>query len=178
MNHAVPSLAELEFLPFLDESGQIPEVPFLGKVGIYAIYDGDRQLQFIGFSRDVWLSLKQHLVRCPQACYWIKLQVVDRPSRTALEQVRDAWLSEYGSTPPGNGPQEATWTQPIDAKHRMTDLERLQLNAADVTERSQVLKRLARRIEVELLTALADRGVQMPVRFDPKLKEEGLLTLK
>lgn len=178
MTDAVPSLAELEFLPFLDEAGQIPEAPFLGKVGIYAIYDGDRQLQFVGFSRDVWLSLKQHLVRCPRSCYWVKLQVVDRPSRTILERIRDTWLSEYGSTPPGNGSEETVWTQPVDAKRQMTEAERLQLDAADVTERAQVLKRLARRIEAELLTALADRGVQMPVRFDPKLKEEGLLTLK
>jgi hypothetical protein len=178
MTAPAPLLADLDFLPYLDETGHIPADLCQGKVGIYAIYDGDRQLQFVGFSRDVLLSLKQHLVRCPQRCYWLKLHLSDRPSRTLLEAIQAAWLAEHGSTPPGNGPEAATWTQPIDAKQAMSETERSQLAAADLTERAQVLKQLARRVEAECLAALAERGVQMPLRFDPKLKEEGLLTLK
>ncbi len=63
----LPSLATLEYLPYIDDSGQIPE-QFQGKIGVYAIFDQEKVLQFIGYSRDVYLSLKQHLVRQPQQC--------------------------------------------------------------------------------------------------------------
>ncbi len=171
------SLDSLDFLPYL-EAGQIPEAPFLGKVGAYAIFDDDRQLHYIGFSRDIYVSLKQHLTRRPQYCYWVKQQLVDRPSRTALEEIRQAWLTEQSATPVGNGDDEALWAQAIDAKAYITAEEQAAYEATDEAGRIKVLKQLARRVEEEVKANLAARGVTMALRFDPKLKEQGLLTLK
>src|SRR3712207_5777273 len=97
----IPTLAELELLPYVDGEGQLPQ-QLQGKVGVYAIFDQARSLQFIGFSRDVFLSLKQHLVRRPTQCYWVKAKTIDRPSRTILESIRDAWIQENGAIPIGN----------------------------------------------------------------------------
>ncbi|MBD2019067.1 GIY-YIG nuclease family protein, partial [Leptolyngbya sp. FACHB-36] len=94
----IPTLASLEAVPFLDDRGQLPE-SLQGKVGVYAIFDQALVLQHIGYSRDVSLSLKQHLVRQPQACYWLKVQTIERPSRAVLEATRDAWIAENGSVP-------------------------------------------------------------------------------
>ncbi len=70
-------------------------------------------MQFIGYSRDIYLSLRQHLVRQPQKCYWVKIHTIERPNRTILENIEQAWIEENGNLPVGNGEQKATWTQPI-----------------------------------------------------------------
>lgn len=173
----ISSLATLEYLPFLNEAGQMTD-QFDHKVGVYAVFDADRTLQYVGYSRDVSLSLKQHLVSHPQQCYWLKVQTIDRPSRTILEEIRTAWITENGTVPLGNGAEEVNWTQPIDAKQFMTAEEQAAYAAGDDLTRMKTLKQVARRVETEVLAALSDRGVNMPIRFDPKAKEEGRLNLK
>jgi hypothetical protein len=175
----IPPLASSEFVPYLDATGQLPE-QWQGKVGVYAVFDRDKVLQFIGFSRDIFLSVKQHLVRRPQQCYWLKVQTIDRPNRTILANIRDAWIGENGSVPLGNGAEEANWTQPIAVQGLMTEAE--QANYAnpihDEVAQVKILKNVARRVEAEILAVLKERGVQADLRFNPKLKEEGLLDLK
>jgi hypothetical protein len=172
-----PTLTSLEYLPYLNDSGETTE-QFSGKVGVYAIFDQAKILQFIGYSRDVSLSLKQHLVRQPEGCYWLKVETIDRPSRTILEEIREAWILENGATPVGNGAEEAIWNQPIDAKVKMTEDEKKAYAATDEMGQIKALKQVARRVEAEVLATLEARGVKMQIRFDPKLKEEGLLNLK
>lgn len=173
----IPTLADLDFLPYIDQSGQLPEA-LQGKVGVYAIFNQNQTLQFIGFSRDVYLSLKQHLVRKPTECYWIKVKTIDRPSRAILEDIRNAWIEENGATPDGN--QNDVWNQPIQVKELMTLEERENYTKPTNDEITQIkiLKNIARRVEAEILTQLKERGVKTELRFNPKLKEEGLLDLK
>ncbi len=174
-----PTLASLEFLPYVDEAGQLPEL-LAGKVGVYAIFAADRSLQFIGYSRDIFLSLRQHLVRQPLSCYWVKVETIAKPNRTLLDNIRAAWLAENGSTPRGNAEDAASWNEPIAVQSLMTDEE--QANYAnpvhDEMAQVKILKNVARRVEAEILAVLKDRGVQADLRFNPKLKEEGLLDLK
>jgi hypothetical protein len=172
-----PTLTSLDYLPYLNDNGETTE-QFSGKVGVYAIFDQAKILQFIGYSRDVSLSLKQHLVRQPEGCYWLKVETIDRPSRTILEEIREAWILENGTTPVGNGAEEAIWNQPIDAKVKMTEDEKKAYAATDEMGQIKALKQVARRVEAEVLATLEARGVKMQIRFDPKLKEEGLLNLK
>lgn len=94
---AIPSLASLEYIPFIDTKGQLPE-QFQSRVGVYAIFDREQKLQYVGYSRDVDLSLKQHLVRQPQKCYWLKVQTTDRPSRAfwkASEKLGSPRVEQY-----------------------------------------------------------------------------------
>lgn len=176
-NVNLPTLADLNEIAFIDAEGQMTD-QFDGKVGIYAIFDQAKTLQCVGYSRDVSLSLKQHLIRKPQNCYWLKVQTIDRPNRTILEEIRDAWIAENGTVPDGNGIDAEQWHQPIDAKSRMTSEEQATYAASDDLGRTKTLKQVARRVEAEVLQALDQRGVKMPIRFDPKAKEEGLLNLK
>jgi hypothetical protein len=171
------SLTTLEEIPYIDADGQLP-AQFQGKVGVYAIFDADKVLQYIGYSRDIYLSLQQYLVRQPQKCYWLKVQTIDRPNRAILENIRQVWTEENGSTPPGNGADEAAWTQPIDTKLVLTAEEQQKLANSDDLTQIKILKTAARRIEAEILSELETRGLQMQLRFNPKLKEQGLLDLK
>lgn len=171
----IPSLDSLEYIPYIDNNGQLAE---LQGIGVYAIFDREKVLQFVGYSRDVDFSIKQHIVRQPQKCYWLKVQTIDRPSRTILESIQDAWTAENGSNPVGNYSDEAKWTQPIDAKVAMTSNEQTSYESSDELTQSKILKTIARRVESQVLLELELRGVKMQPRFNPKLKEKGLLDLK
>jgi hypothetical protein len=173
------ALASLEYISYIDENGQLPE-QFQAKIGVYAIFNAEKILQFIGYSRDVYLSLRQHLVRLPDQCYWVKVQTIERPSRATLEGIEQAWIEQNGAIPIGNTESKDTWTQPINAKILMTDEEKKNYESHDYDEMAQVkiLKNVARRVEAEILTVLEARGLQTQIRFNPKLKEEGLLDLK
>jgi hypothetical protein len=173
----ISTLANLDYIAYLNEEGSLQE-DFQGKIGVYAIFDQEKILQFIGYSRDIYLSLKQHLVRQPQSCYWLKIQTIARPSRTILEEIRQTWISENGKIPLGNGEQEVLWNQPIDTKFAMTEEEKAQYQTSDELRQIKILKKVARRREEEVKEQLKQRGVRMDIRFNPKLKEQGLLDLK
>jgi hypothetical protein len=175
----ITNLASLEYIPYIDNDGQLPEY-FQGKIGVYAIFNQEKLLQFIGYSRDVYLSLRQHLVRQPQQCYWVKVQTIERPNRTVLENIEKAWLAENGDIPIGNGELKEKWTQPIDAKAEMTaeEVTNYQSPIHDELAQIKIIKNVARRVEAEILATLELRGLKTQLRFHPKLKEEGLLDLK
>jgi hypothetical protein len=177
MQTDMPALSSLEYLTYLDENGSLNET-YQGKIGVYAIFDRDRLLQFVGYSRDVYLSLKQHLVRQPEKCYWFKVQTIERPSRAILEEMRQAWITENGVVPAGNSQDLPLWEQAIDVKPVMDESEKLQYEQSDELEQSKLLKKVARRLENEIQSQLKARGVTMEIRFNPKLKEQGLLDLK
>ena len=48
----------------------------------------------------------------------------------------------------------------------------------DEMAKIKIIKNVARRVEADILKELKARGLQMQVRFNPKLKEQGLLDLK
>lgn len=171
------TLADLEFIAYLSEEGLIDE-NLSKKIGVYAIYNQNKELQFVGYSRDIYLSLQQHLVRQPQSCYWVKLQTIDRPSRSILEETRQAWIVENGATPVGNGEAEAVWSQPIDAKTTMTAEEKAQYEQSEELYQIKLLKKISRRVQADIEEQLKKRNVNMDIRFNPKLKEQGLLDLK
>ncbi|MGF1515856.1 MAG: GIY-YIG nuclease family protein [Elainellaceae cyanobacterium] len=171
------SLSALPFIPYISDDGQLPDD--LNKVGIYAIFNADKVLQFVGYSRDIGLSLKQHLIRCPQDCHWLKAHTIERPKRSTLEAIEAAWVAEDGAVPPGNRDGETIWTEPVDAKLQMTaDEQATYAKAPGELEQMKTLKRVARRVEEAIATQIQARGLKEQIRFDPKLKEQGLLGVK
>lgn len=173
----LPSLESLEFLSYIDDTGVLP-VQLQQQIGVYAIFDRDRVLQFVGYSRDIYLSLKQHLVRQPEYCYWLKATTIDRPNRTFLESVQSAWLVENDRIPTGNAEAKSAWLDPISTSHTMTTAESDSFEDLDGIAQIKLLKQVARRVEETILTKLQQRGVTIEIRFNPKLKEQGLLDLK
>ncbi len=173
----IPSLDSLEFLPYIDAAGELPD-RLQNQIGIYAIFDKSQTLQFVGYSRDIYLSLKQHLVRQPEHCDWVKATTIDRPNRTFLESVQSAWIGENGRLPVGNGEANSSWIDPIDTNYAMTTAESASFADLDGVAQIKLLKQVARRVEDTILTKLQQRGVKTEIRFNPKLKEQGLLDLK
>ncbi|MFN6228797.1 MAG: GIY-YIG nuclease family protein, partial [Dolichospermum sp.] len=163
---SLPTLASLNYYPYIDDHGELI-ADFQGKIGVYAIFNQDKNLQFIGYSRDIYLSLKQHLVRQPQNCYWVKVQTIERPNRTVLENIESAWISENGDTSITKAIFKQKWTNPIDVKESMTPEEQENYHniGIDELQKSKVLKTVARRVEEEILAILEARGLKTQIRF-------------
>lgn len=171
------SLTELDYLPYLNDQGLLSE-EFQKAIGVYAIFDKNKTLNFVNYSRDIYLSLKQHLVRKPESCYWLKIKTISRPSRTILESIKQAWITENGEIPIGNSQEKEQWTQAINVKILMTKEEKEVYEQGDELSKTKTLKKISRRIEANLQEALKNRGSNVEIRFNPKLKEQGLLNLK
>jgi len=169
----IPNLDNLEYLPYLNEEGIInPE--FERKIGVYAVFDRSKTLQFVGYSRDIYLSLKQHLIRKTDQCYWLKIETITKPSRTILTEIKQSWLRENNLL----SIDESPWNDPIDTTLTLTENELQEYDNLTELEKIKFLKKISRKTENEINQKLVLRGVKMEIRFNPKLKEKGLLDLK
>ncbi|CAI7912595.1 unnamed protein product [Closterium sp. NIES-53] len=179
---AHPRMADLDWVPYLTEEGLITDCTQAGaKASVYGIYNDDKVLQYIGVSRQVYQSMRLHFARVPSACAWIKVTHITRPSKAVLEAIKDQWIAENGFAPPGNdeGPEQNRWENPLDCKPLMTEEEKKSVDyAAPGPPKAKALKEVARRVERELEAAFKARNCKEVLRFDPKLKEDGLLDLK
>ena len=94
--------------------------------GVYAVIDGDRTYQYIGYSRDVLRSVKGHIAQNgTQVCTYIRVKTFKFPKRQAMQALREQWLSELSYTPLGNREGD-TWARTIGeaAKATMSAAER------------------------------------------------------
>ncbi|MEL4894215.1 GIY-YIG nuclease family protein [Crocosphaera sp. Alani8] len=173
----LPSLEALDYLPYLDETGVIDE-NLQNKIGVYAIFNKNKQLKFIGYSRDIYASLKQHLVRQTYQCHWLKVTIIDRPSRSILEDIKNCWTQENGNLSINDEHNQVLWTRPIDAKICMTEDEKQTYQNSDESGKVKVLKKVSRRVQGDIEKRLKERGNKMGIRFNFKLKTQGLLDLQ
>jgi hypothetical protein len=171
LTDSILPLTEIPFVSYLDPTGNVTS-DLEGKIGVYAIFDAKKSLQYVGISRDIASSLKLHIVRVPSQCHWLKFNTVAKPSRTVLSEMQTAWLGDLAI-------DTELWEQPLDCRRLMTNDEKHQLEQAmNEAEQEKVLKNVARRVEKDVLAQLADRGIAFDVRFNPKRKSEGILDVK
>lgn len=80
--------------------------------GVYAVLDRDRQTQFIGYSRNVALSLRSHLTQKGEdLCALVKVQPFKFPKREDMAALQSEWIAALPSPPPGN--IDGTWAKTI-----------------------------------------------------------------
>lgn len=88
--------------------------------GVYAVYDSNGELQFIGLSRNVAASVESHRTKVLELCSSVKVGLVDNPDRESLTQAWKSWLEEHiaatGKIPPGNETGNTTWFKPPPKK--------------------------------------------------------------
>lgn len=179
---AVCSLASLTKHAYVDpETGLVSDVGREGaRASVFAVSDAEDVVQYIGISRSVHQSLLLILGRCPELCHFVRVEHIDKPSRATLEAIRRGWITELGALPPGNEASEggSPWEGPLDVRPLMTPDEETELHAASASGReASVLKAVCRRLEASKVHALKARNVRESLRFDPKLKAQGLLDL-
>ncbi|MBW4562487.1 MAG: GIY-YIG nuclease family protein [Mojavia pulchra JT2-VF2] len=114
----------LEFIPFEAwcETYQNTKI-----AGVYAVLDTQHQTQYIGYSRNVLLSLNGHLTQNgKQKCAFVRVQTFKFPKRQEMEDLRDAWIAELKILPPGNAAESEMWASTVAevAKAAMSEAER------------------------------------------------------
>ncbi len=95
--------------------------------GVYAVLDAEHRTQYVGYSRNVKISLNAHLTENgSQKCAFVRVQTFNFPKRQEMEDLRDAWIQELGSIPPGNDGESEMWAGTVAeaAKKAMSDGER------------------------------------------------------
>ncbi|KAH9610360.1 hypothetical protein KSS87_007430 [Heliosperma pusillum] len=90
--------------------------------GVYAVFDPNDELQFIGLASNVAASIAVHQKKVPHLCSSVKVGVIDEPSRESLTQAWKSWMEEHikvtGKIPPGNETGNTTWFRPPPQKKR------------------------------------------------------------
>ncbi|AFZ14058.1 hypothetical protein Cri9333_3225 [Crinalium epipsammum PCC 9333] len=95
--------------------------------GVYAVLDTQNRTQYIGYSRNVLLSLNGHLTQNGKdKCAFVRVHTYKFPKREEMESLRDQWISELDSIPPGNSSDREMWASTIGeaAKAAMSAAER------------------------------------------------------
>jgi hypothetical protein len=95
--------------------------------GVYAVLDSADRTQYVGYSRNVLTSLKGHLVEHgSEVCAAVRVQVFKFPKREEMESVRDAWIAELETVPPGNTGAGGVWATTVGeiAKAAMSESEK------------------------------------------------------
>ncbi|PSB27155.1 GIY-YIG nuclease family protein [Stenomitos frigidus] len=83
-------------------------------VGVYAVSGRDRRTHYVGYSRNVALSLKGHVAQLGNdTCAFVQVQTFKVPKREAMEQQRDAWIAQLGYRPSGNAEASELWASTV-----------------------------------------------------------------
>lgn len=83
-------------------------------VGVYAVSGHDRRTHYVGYSRNVALSLKGHVAQLGvDTCAFVQVQTFKAPKREAMEQQRDAWIAQLSYVPSGNAEASELWASTV-----------------------------------------------------------------
>ncbi len=142
--HSAPEPAIAE--PVLSAETIVPLTKWCESVGtakiagVYAVLNGDRQTQYIGYSRNVALSLRGHLTQLGQdTCAFVRVQSFDFPKRDDMEALQNSWIAELETIPPGNKADSELWATTVgsaaiaamsEAERQAYDEKKLKLRKA------------------------------------------------
>ncbi|KAK9803808.1 hypothetical protein WJX73_001553 [Symbiochloris irregularis] len=136
VDQATAALQGLELCNVLNVQGLIlPEVPDGTEATVFAIFDGNKKLQFVGFSKDLRNSLRTLMGRRPDRLHFYKAAHLQKLDQSAMVAMRAAWFEEVGGQPPGNklANERKMWQQPVEAG-AISDRGRLQAAETQVQE--------------------------------------------
>ena len=120
--------------------------------GVYAVLNEKHSIQYIGYSRNVMLSLNSHVAQLGSTCAFVRVQSFKYPKRTEMENLRDTWISELDSIPPGNDTQTGLWASTVGEAARV---------AMSATERNAYEEK-----KLKLQKAIADQTLNRSESLD------------
>ncbi|KAK9829795.1 hypothetical protein WJX72_007953 [[Myrmecia] bisecta] len=111
-------LVDQDLTPILNAQGLIqPVIPEGTQASVFAIYDDKKKLQYVGFSKDLYNSLRTVFSRRPDKAFFYKVCHLNRLDQQEMIDLRTAWFEECGGPPPGNklAMERNLWQQPVEA---------------------------------------------------------------
>lgn len=152
-------------------------------VGVFAVTDATGGVRYVGISRDVATSLRRSLARCTDSAHGYVVERFERPSRAGLEDTRARWAA--AATAAGTldtGRAGELWERPADVNDPLETRvpEETRAGFAELEGRQYILglKKATRVIQADIEERLKERGVTERIKFDPKLKDRGLLDVQ
>lgn len=161
---AVKSLGTLPLYSVVNKEGRIQPIEDPEAVAsVFSIFDRNKKIQYIGFSKDLKNSLRTLMGRRPELCYYYRTQNLTSFDQELMIAIRQQWIDEVGSTPPGNSsPKDrAQWEQPA--------------LASSISERGRAAAAASK--AKTMLQMMRDRGVKEEMIYDPVLLEQGKLNI-
>ena len=109
----VPSLDSLTLVPVVSEQGTLPGG--VEGAAVFAIYDKDEVIQYVGFSSSVGKSIEKLFYRRPGVTFFFKYAALDSVDQDAMMQIRNGWFDALEGPPIGNkNPVEKeAWQVPV-----------------------------------------------------------------
>lgn len=161
---AIKSLTLLPMYSFINKQGRIQPLEDPETVAsVFAVYDRNKKIQYIGFSKDLRNSLRTLMGRRPELCYYYKTQNLKAFDQELMIAIRQQWIDEVGSTPPGlsSSSDRAQWEQPVLAN--------------SISERGKAAAAVSKAKTMQQM--MHDRGIKEEMIYDPVLLEQGKLNL-
>ncbi|MBW4474168.1 MAG: GIY-YIG nuclease family protein [Stenomitos rutilans HA7619-LM2] len=82
--------------------------------GVYAVLGHDRHIHYIGYSRNVALSLKGHVAQLgSDLCALVQVEPSKVSRREAMEAQRQTWLAQLDYVPSGNAEASELWASTV-----------------------------------------------------------------
>ncbi len=82
--------------------------------GVYAVIDTNHLTQYIGYSRNILLSINGHIAQNgSENCAFLRVKTFKFPKREEMENLRDAWIAELENIPPGNSIDSEMWASTV-----------------------------------------------------------------
>ncbi|KAK9828600.1 hypothetical protein WJX72_000970 [[Myrmecia] bisecta] len=130
-------------------------------LGVYALYDDRRNLQYVGYSRNLVLAVKAHFQRVgEERCAFVRALVFANKAmatRTNLEQEARNWLEDAGTLPPGNGVEKELWEGTAINAAAMSPVELAEYEEKKLKMRKAMGENLADAVEGETLDSAQRR---------------------
>lgn len=93
---AATSISDAHAVPVVDANGQSASFPSVA--GVYAVYDADGTLQYVGISRRVNISVATHLEALPDLVGTVKVAEMPDAGKEELTEAWRQWIQEAGGS--------------------------------------------------------------------------------
>lgn len=156
----VTDLESLEMEPVLDNSGSIPEmVP--ESPAVFAIFDKDKDIQYIGFSSTLRKSIEKLFYRRPEKAYYFKYVLLDSVDQDAMVGIRNVWFDSLEAPPVGN-------VNPVEK-------DAWQVPTQVVSNSEGGLLVAAQEQAAMMMAQIRNRGCTVDIAPEPALLQRGLI---
>ncbi|EFJ19823.1 hypothetical protein SELMODRAFT_418621 [Selaginella moellendorffii] len=159
-----PGIKELPLLNYINAEGKIePQCDPNTAVSAFAVLDRLKKVQYIGIAKSLRNSMRKIMGRKPGFCYYYKVyHLPNVESFPKPNYVKQRWIEELGSPPPGNADetQRKQWEQPAE------------VSVGAVMDRGSVLAAAIEKAK-GLIQIMVRRGLKEEMIYDPALMELG-----
>ena len=158
------ALSSLDMFSVLGQNGSLPKVELeLQQPGVFAIFDQQQELQYIGFTKNINQSLQTVFFRRPDKAWYYKFFELDDLDQETMMAIRNSWFDDNGGPPVGN-------KNPIE-REKWQLAPSVQAN----TEGGNVVA--AQELAAVLITKIRSRGCNDEIIADAALLPEGKVQL-